>query len=142
MNWLSLASISVWNFSQTRLIVRTIRNWDQFTILFLRWIPTFKIEFSDCSVIKFSWNNINDLIWNLKRLIKLLADLKHSLHLIIALLRMTNDKLFNFLKLMNSKKSMNIFSMCTCLFSETRWVSTHFYRKLFRLNYLTFVISS
>lgn len=140
MNWLSLTSISEWNLSETRLIIRAIWNWNQFTILFLWWIPTFKIKLSYCCIVELTWNDINNLIWDLKWLIKLLTHLKHPFHLIITLLRMTNDKLFNFLKLMNSKKSMNIFTMCTSLFSKTRWISTHFYWKLFGLKYLAFVI--
>ena len=106
------------------------------------WIPAFQVKLSYGSIIQLSWNNINYLIWNSKRLIKLLTDLKHSFHFIVALIWMTNYKLFYFFKLVNSKKSMNIFSMSTCLFSKTRWISTHFDWQLFRLKYLTFVISS
>lgn len=107
----------------------------------MRRVPTFKIKFSYRSIIKFPRYNIDNLIWDLKWLIKLLTDLKHSFHFITALIRMTNDKLLYFFKLMNPKKSMNIFPMSTSLLSKTRRVSTHFNWQLFWFKNFALIIS-
>lgn len=141
MNWLSLTSISKHHLSQSRLVIGTVWNWNQLPIFFLWRVPTLKIKFSNRSIIQLSRDNIDNLIWNLKGLIKLFTDLKHPFHFITTLIRMTNDKLLYFFKLMNSKQSMNILPMSTSLLSKTWWVSAHFDRKLLWFKDFAFIIS-
>jgi hypothetical protein len=75
-------------------------------------------------------------------LVEFLTDFQHPFHLTVALFRLADDELLNFLKLMNSEKPVDVFSMSAGFFPKTGRVASHFDRKLFGLEYLSSVIRS
>ena len=112
------------NFSSPRLIISTIRTTHQFPISPISRKPPFQIILLSSSIIQFTRNNNHHSIRDPQRLIKLFS---HSYHLIMHFPRFfwsRNTKLFYFLKLMNTENSPIIFSMSSCLFSETRRISS------------------
>jgi hypothetical protein len=75
-------------------------------------------------------------------LVEFLTDFQHSFHLAVALFGLADDELLDFLKLMNSEKPVNVFSMSAGFFPEAGRVTCHFNRKLFGLEHLSSVIRS
>ena len=112
------------DFEGSWLVIRAVGAWDKFPILTVSWEPCLKVHLHGCSVVESSGNNLNDLIWKLKRLVEFLRSSNHLVELFPRFVWRTEDKLLNFFELVDSEDAPDVLTTLSCFFSETRWVTS------------------
>ena len=110
--------ISTTNFQRSWLEICAIWARNQLSIRVIPWEPGFEIVFLWGRIVKSPRHNIYNSVWQFQRLIKFLRCFNHLLLHFPRFFRGCDNKLLNFLKLVNSKDSPSVFPVCSGFFSE------------------------
>ena len=108
------------------LEISAVRTWDQLSVRIISWEPSFQIILFSSSIIQGTWNDVDNSVRQIQRLIEFFSNSNHILHNLPRLLRLSNDELLDLLELMDSEDTPVVFTMSTSFFSETCWSSTIF----------------
>lgn len=100
-------------------VVGTVRARDQFLVLSLVREPSLQIIFNSGSVVETARDNVDQTIRDAERLIELARVGDHGVKLGWGSLGFADDKLFNFLELVNSEDTPSVPTVRTGLLSET-----------------------
>lgn len=111
--------VSASYFKVSSLEIRAVRARNKLSIGIVSWEPCFKIILFGSCIIKSSGNNINNLVGQLERSHKLFRSGNHFFMQCPRVFWLGQNKLLNLFELMNSENSPGVFTMGSCLLSET-----------------------
>lgn len=124
-----------------RLVVRAVRHRNQLPEPALPRKPGLEIYLPARSIVQLPRYDIDYPVGHPQRLVKLLRIAEHPLHFDLALLWAAHNELLDFLELVDSEQSVDVFPVGPCLPSETARVARHLLGQLPRLKGLASVVA-